>query len=164
MKKPKLYIETSILSYLTARRSRDLFIEANQRLAAEFWNNHRKRFQLFVSDIVIREISRGDAVMAKLRLEAAKGIPLIEADDHARKMAGEIIRRGILPEKAFIDASHIAVCCVHEIDFLLSLNFRHIANAFIHRRIEDVCKEFGYEPPVICTLEQILEKENRIDD
>ena len=161
--KPKLYIETSIVSYLTARPSRDVVINANQQLAQEWWEN-RQIFDLFVSQLVIDEAGKGDAAFAQKRLELIQDIPLIDFNDKARDLAKEILRQNVLPPKATLDAFHIATTAVHEMDFLLTLNCKHIANAFIFRRIEKICAAFGYEPPIVCTPQEILEKENKIDD
>ena len=161
--KPKLYVETSIISYLTSRPSRDVVINANQQIAQEWWEN-RQNFDLFISQIVVDEVSKGDAQMAKQRMDLIQDIPFIDFNDEAKNLAKEILRQNILPPKAALDVFHIATTAVHEIDFLLTLNCKHIANAFIFRRIEKVCTEFGYEPPIVCTPQEILEKENEIYD
>ncbi len=161
--KPKLYVETSIVSYLTSRPSRDVVINANQQLAQEWWEN-RHKFDLFVSELVIDEVSIGNASMAQKRLDLIRDVPLIDLNDEAKDLAKEILRQNILPPKAALDVFHIAVTVVHEIDFLLTLNCKHIANAFIFRRIEKICSAFGYETPVVCTPQEILGKENEIDD
>ena len=162
--KPKVYIETSIVSYLMARPSRDLLVNANQILAKEWWNEHRMKFRSFVSEVVISEIERGDPAMAKSRLEAIKRIEIIRLTNEARTVAQEILDQKILPEKAAVDALHISIASVNAIDFLLSLNCKHIANAFLYRRVHEVCRGFGYQTPTICTLQEILEKENEIYD
>lgn len=156
--KPKLYVETSIISYLTARPSRDIVITANQQLAQEWWES-RKNFDLFISQIVIDEVSKGEAQMANKRLNLIQDIPLIDFNDDAKNLAKEILRQNILPPKATLDVFHIATTAVHEMDFLLTLNCKHIANAFIFRRIEKICLESGFEPPIVCTPQEILEKE-----
>ena len=161
--KPKLYVETSIVSYLTARPSRDVVINANQQLAQEWWEK-RQYFDLFVSQIVIDEVSQGDASFAKKRLDLIQDFPLIEFNDESKDLAKEILRQNVLPPKAALDVFHIALTTVHQLDFLLTLNCKHIANAFIFRRIEKICRQFGYEPPIVCTPQEILQKENEIDD
>jgi len=161
--KPKLYVETSIVSYLTARPSRDVVINANQQLAQEWWEK-RQNFDLFVSQIVIDEVSQGDASFAKKRLDLIQDFPLIEFNDESKDLAKKILRQNVLPPKAALDVFHIAVTTVHKLDFLLTLNCKHIANAFIFRRIEKICRQFGYEPPIVCTPQEILQKENEIDD
>lgn len=161
--KPKLYVETSIISYLASRPSRDVVINANQQLAQEWWDG-RKSFNLFISQIVVDEVSQGDVQMAQKRLDLIRDIPFIDFNEEAKNLAKEILRQNILPAKATLDVFHIATSAVHEIDFLLTLNCKHIANAFIYRRIEKICLEFGFEPPIVCTPQEILEKENEIND
>ena len=161
--KPKLYVETPINSYLASRPSRDVVINANQQLAQEWWENRRK-FDLFISQMVIDEVSKGDEQAAQKRLELIQDIPLVDFNDGAKDLAKEILRQNVLPPKATLDVFHIAATAVHGIDFLLTLNCKHIANAFIFRRIEKICTEFGYEPPIVCTPQEILEKENELYD
>jgi len=161
--KPKLYVETSIISYLTARPNRDVVINANQQLAQEWWEK-RQNFDLFVSQIVIDEVSKGDVLFAKKRLDLIQDFPLIEFNDESKDLAKRILQQNVLPPKATLDVFHIAVTTVHQLDFLPTLNCKHIANAFIFRRIEKICRQFGYEPPVVCTPQEILQKENEIDD
>ncbi|MBC7798146.1 MAG: type II toxin-antitoxin system VapC family toxin [Pyrinomonadaceae bacterium] len=161
--KLKLYVETSIVSYLTARPSRDVVINANQQLAQEWWES-RHNFDLFVSELVIDEVGKGEMLMAQKRLDLISDIPLIDFNNEAKDLAKEILRQNVLPPKAALDVFHIAVTVVHEIDFLLTLNCKHIANAFIFRRIEKICSKFGYETPIVCTPQEILERENEIDD
>ena len=161
--KPKLYLETSIISYLTSRPSRYVVINANQQLAQEWWEM-RQNFEIFISQLVIDEISKGDAFFAQKRLDLVQEFPFIDFNTNARDLAKKIIRQNILPPKAALDVFHIATASVHEVDFLLTLNCKHIANAFIFRRIEKICVENGYEPPIVCTPQEILEKENKIND
>lgn len=161
--KPKLYIETSIINYLTARPSRDVVINANQQLAQEWWET-RGNFDLFISQIVIDEAGKGDAEFAQKRLELVRYIPLIDFNDEAKDLAKEILRQNILPPKAALDVFHIAATAVHKMNFLLTLNCKHIANAFIYRRIEKICVASGYEPPIVCTPQELLQKENEIND
>ena len=160
--KPKLYVETSIVSYLTARPSRDVVINANQQLAMEWWDT-RENFDLYVSQIVVDEICKGDAVFAQKRQDLIQHIPLIDLNNAARDLAKEILHQNILPSKATLDVFHIALATVHEMDFLLTLNCKHIANAFIFKRIEKICIENGFETPIVCTPQELLEKENEIN-
>ena len=162
--KPKVYLETSIISYLTARPSRDVVVSANQILAREWWENNRREFDLFISEIVIDEAGKGDAEMAEKRLELIENLPLLDFDDRVKTLAEEILKQQILPEKAAYDVFHISIAAIHEVDFLLTLNCKHIANAFILRRIEKVCRQFGLEPPSVCTPQELLGKENKIDE
>lgn len=162
--KPKIYLETSIVSYLTANPSKDVIVSANQFLVHEWWNDKREDFDLFVSELVIDEAGKGNKSMAAKRLDLMADLPLLQNNDDTKKLAAEILNRGILPKKATLDVFHISISAVHGIDFLLTLNCKHIANAFIYRRIGQVCKDFGFQPPVVCTPLEILGKEYKIDE
>lgn len=162
--KPKVYIETSIISYLTANPSRDVIVNANQILAREWWEDHRHEFNLYVLELVTDEAGKGNAEMAKKRLELIKDVAFLENNNDAKNLAKEILARNILPVKATLDVFHIAITAVHNIDFLLTLNCKHIANAFIYRRVEEVCRSFDFQPPIVCTPQEILGKENKIDE
>jgi hypothetical protein len=155
--KPTLYLETTIPGYLTARRSRDLVTAAHQELTREWWDRRREDFTLFVSQIVVEEAAGGDAKEAARRLETLKGIPVLEVTDRARAFAKKLMKQVPLPAKAAIDGLHIALAAAHEMDYLLTWNCAHIANAAFRSKIEAVCRRGGYKEPVICTPEELLE-------
>ena len=152
--KPKVYIETSIPSYLTAWRSPDLVMAANQETTKEWWDN-REQFELYVSILVIQEASAGDLNAAKRRLEQLNGIPEISITEEIEKFAEILLQKIPLPKKAKIDALHIAVATVGGMDYLLTWNCAHIANAILRPKVEMLCREFGYEPPIICTPQEL---------
>jgi len=154
--KPKVYIETSVPSYLTAWRSPDLVMAANQETTKEWWD-HKEQFDLFVSALVIQEVSAGDPNAAKRRLEKLEDIPEVEVTEEVETFAGELLKRIPLPQKAKIDALHIAVATIGGMDYLLTWNCAHIANAILRPKIEALCREFGYEPPTICTPQELRE-------
>lgn len=158
--KPKVYIETSIVSYLTARPSTDVLVLANQLLTAEWWNSHRSGFDLYVSEPVLNEIEKGDSQMARLRIKAVDGIKVLQLTDDAKELANEIFNQKILPIRASVDILHISIASIYSMDFLLSLNCKHIANAVVYKRISTICLSQGYEPPMVCTIQQMLEREN----
>lgn len=153
-------METSVLSYLTARSSRDLVAAARQRITAEWWERHAGRFALHVSEIVIREASMGDSAAAAARLAAISGAPVLAASVRAERLASDLLAERALPAKALDDAAHIAVATVHGMDFLLTWNFRHIANAERREAVVGVCRAAGYVPPVICTPEELGEDDH----
>ena len=148
--KPRLYVETSIVSYLTALPSRDLVREAHQKVTHDWWAA-RERFELYVSQFVIDEVSAGDRDAAAKRLAAIRGVTLLDTTPGAVSLARRLVREGDLPESAIVDAFHIAVAAVHGMDYLLSWNCKHIANASRRGRVEATCRAFGIEPPTICT-------------
>ncbi len=153
---PKAYLETTISSYLTAWRSRDLIRAAHQEATHEWWER-RSRFDLYISQVVVMESARGDPDAAAQRLQALAGIPILDVTEDAEALAGELIERGPLPEKAAVDALHISVAAVHGMDYLLTWNCTHIANAATRGEIEAVCRGNGLTPPTICTPIELME-------
>src|SRR4029450_442104 len=156
--KPKIYLETTIASYLSAWPSRDLVTAAHQQVTREWWQTRRGKFELFISQIVVQESGGGDPDAAASRLELLRDIPLLELTDDVTSLAQELVARVPLPENAAVDAVHIALAIVHGMDYLLTWNCAHIANAFLRNRIEIGSVSGGYESPVICTPEELLEE------
>ncbi len=154
--KPKAYLETTIASYLTAWPSRDLVMAANQATTREWWENRRDAFQLFISQTVIKESSAGDQDAAQRRLEFLKPFPLLDITEEVETLAAKLIAEVPLPPKAQADAVHIAVAAVHGMNYLLTWNCTHIANATLRTQIEAVTRSAGYEPPVVCTPQEML--------
>lgn len=153
--KKSVYIETSVISYLTARVSRDLVSAARQQLTQEWWDNSRQNFELFVSRLVLKEISSGDAQASGRRLDAVKGMTVLEINEAMFAVADELMRQGALPEKAREDALHIAISAVSGVDFLVTWNCRHIDNAAMKPVMRTVCSKMGYLCPEICTPEEL---------
>lgn len=154
--KQKLYIETSVISYLTARPSRDLIIAAHQQITSDWWENRRTQFDLYTSQVVLSEASVGDSEVASRRLKALQGIDLLDITDEVAELAGKLISEKCLPERAVEDALHIAISAIHGTDYLLTWNCKHIANAKMRSKIEEIIRINGYKPPIICTPEELL--------
>ncbi|MEP7336295.1 MAG: type II toxin-antitoxin system VapC family toxin [Acidobacteriota bacterium] len=149
--KPKVYIETSVVSYLTARPSKNVIMAANQLLTVEWWDQRSSDFDLFISELVIREARAGDPQAALLRLQTLASItPLVLTAD-ANQLSAEVLKKKHLPLKAADDALHLAIATVHKMDYLLTWNCKHLANVEIQRDIAKLFRANGYEPPVICT-------------
>ena len=151
---PRVYVETTVPSYLTAWPSRDLVRAAHQQITREWWAR-RGQYELYSSRLVLQECQSGDPRAAADRLATLVGIPLLEQTPEAAALAVELVRGVPLPEKAAADALHIAISAVHGLDYLLTWNCRHIANVTLRPRIEAVCRTAGYEPPLICTPEEL---------
>jgi predicted nucleic acid-binding protein len=152
-----VYLETTIISYLTAWRSQQTVMAGRQDETRDWWDNHRSRYELFTSQLVLEEATRGDPVAAKRRLEILIGIPLLAQSKEIDVLA-ERLKVGIsLPTKAEYDAFHIAVAAVHGMDYLLTWNCRHIANVKHRTTIESICRSAGFEPPLICTPAELME-------
>ena len=153
----RVYIESRIPSYLTARPARDMIQGAHQAITYDWWEKSRPHHELYVSQLVHDEVSRGDAEAAARRLDAIAGIPLLEFTPTVLDFAESIIGSGLLPEKADGDAMHIAIAAGHGLDVLLTWNCRHIANATIQARLRRLAFEQGFTLPQISTPEGLME-------
>jgi hypothetical protein len=156
----RVYIETTVVSYLTARPSRDVVIAGHQQVTHEWWDTRRENYELCVSQLVLDESGAGDPEAAQERLEVLRPMLVLETTAEALELAKELLRAGALPAKAADDALHIAVAATRGVPFLLTWNCRHLANAAMRRVIEAVCKAKGYTAPIICTPEELLESKS----
>ena len=152
----KVYIETTIPSYLTSRPSRDIIIAGHLQSTQDWWETERNEYGLYVSQLVIQECRAGDAEMAMQRLELLAGIEIIPILPGVTPLAERLVKAGPLPTKAAADAVHIATAAASGMDYLLTWNLRHIANAKMQDAIRDLCKEAGFRPPEICTPEELM--------
>jgi predicted nucleic acid-binding protein len=157
VERPKVYLESSVVSYLAARPSRDILATAHQQVTREWWEGSRSRFDLYISIEVLNEIRRGDPTAAEQRLRYVETLPVLEADDRARALAAQILQASALPAKAAADAAHIAIATVNGMEFLLTWNCTHIANGIVQRAISRITREMGFEPPTIVTPEELME-------
>ncbi|MEP6568972.1 MAG: type II toxin-antitoxin system VapC family toxin [Acidobacteriota bacterium] len=151
-----VYIETTIVSYLAARPSRDLITAAHQQLTQDWWQNRRAHFTLYASQLVLQEAAAGEDAMARRRLLLLEELPLLAIKEACVDLGRSLVDKGPIPEKAAVDALHIAIATVHGMDYLLTWNCKHIANAEMQTAVSAVCRGAGYEPPVICTPEELL--------
>ncbi len=153
-----VYIETSIISYLTQKPSSQVVTAAHQLLTHQWWNDERANYELVVSQYVIDEVSAGESTLAADRLLTLNGIPLLPNTPEIPTIANEIMSRGILPPKAQVDALHIAAVAHHRVQYLLTWNCKHIANGTIIEKTTEINKHFGVQTPVICTPEMLMEE------
>jgi len=151
----RVYIETTIVSYLTARPSRDVVIAGHQQVTHEWWGTQRPSYELCISQLVLGEAGAGDPEAARERLDVLQSMILLETTSTALALAKELIRVGTLPQKAADDALHIAVAATNGIPYLLTWNCRHLANAAMRPMIEAVCTTQGFKSPIICTPEEL---------
>jgi predicted nucleic acid-binding protein len=161
MRKSSVYVETSVISYLASRPSRDLIVAGHQQLTQEWWDT-RKCWHIFISPLVLQEAGSGDEVAASRRLFFTKSLALLNFTGSVLSLAERLISESALPEKAVEDALHVAVAAVHGMDYLLTWNCKHIANASKRRAITKSCENSGFKAPVICTPEELME-ENNVD-
>lgn len=157
MMNPKLYLETTIISYLISRPSRDLVTAAHQQITQAWWDEQRQHFDLYISQFVLQEAGAGDSEAVQRRLRVVDGIPLLELSDEVPVLARALIEGHAVPPQAIGDAFHIAIATVRGIDFLLTWNMKHLANAAMRNAIAAICLSHSYAPPVICTPEELSE-------
>jgi predicted nucleic acid-binding protein len=151
-----VYLETSILSYLAARPSRDLVSAARQQLTHDWWGRRRSQFSVYISELVIAELRAGDAAAADKRVQLVEGIDVLAITDEVTALARHLAREAGLPPKAGADALHIAIAAYHGVDYLLTWNSAHIANAELRPKVEALCRARGFEPPVLCTPDELM--------
>lgn len=154
--KPKLYLETTVPSYLTAWPSRDLIRAGHQQITKEWWLTRRSGFDIYISQFVLDEAAAGDAEAARDRLAAVKELPLLDLTEEVVDLAEALKTSLGLPQKAVTDAAHIAIAAVHRMQFLLTWNCTHIANAEMFTGIEKACRDRGFSCPIICTPEELM--------
>lgn len=152
----RVYIETTVVSYLAARPSRDVVIAGHQQVTHEWWDTRRANYELCVSQLVLDEAGAGDAQAAQERLLVLQPMLVLEMTAEALELAKELLQAGALPARATDDALHIAIAATKAIPFLLTWNCRHLANAVMRPVIESVCQAKGFKAPIICTPEELL--------
>ena len=153
--KLRVYLETTIPSYLTAWPSRDLIRAAEQKQTALWWAR-REDYELVGSELLLEECAAGNRDAAAARLAVVSGLPVLEQGPDAAVLAEALVRNVPLPPNAVADATHIALAAVHGIELSVTWNCRHIANPVLRPRVEAVCRAAGYEPPTICTPAELL--------
>jgi hypothetical protein len=154
--KPRLYLETTIPSYLVARRSQDLRLAADQETTQQWWESERQDFLLFISATVLKEVRRGDPTYAAARAARLAGVPLLGDLPEATELAKRLLRDEIIPAVAADDATHVGLAAAHQMDFLLTWNCKHINNHNIRARIQRACEAVGLACPDICTPAELM--------
>ncbi|HLB58472.1 MAG TPA: type II toxin-antitoxin system VapC family toxin [Bdellovibrionota bacterium] len=155
--KPTVYIETSVISYFAAKPSADLLSLAKQHLTTMWWERTLPKVNAHISPFVLEELKAGDQEAANERMQVCKMFPVLDETPEITPLSRAYLVEMKLPERAEADAFHIACATVYQMNFLLTWNCSHIANAFVRRKIEDINLRKGYETPVICTPEELLE-------
>jgi predicted nucleic acid-binding protein len=154
---PAIYIETTIPSYLAAWQSPQIVMAARQQITRDWWDNDRQNYELFISQVVLNEAAAGDPVAASKRIEIVRDVKVLEPPTEVDRIVDALMRQLPLPPNAATDALHIAYAIGHGVDYLLTWNCRHIANATLHTRMESICESLGFDLPTICTPEQLIE-------
>lgn len=152
-----MYIETTIISYLTAKPSRDLIIAAHQQITSDWWAKVRPEVDCYVSPFVIDEASRGDDQYARKRLEAIEDFSVLEVDLEIENLAEQYFSALNIPDKAKIDAFHLAIAAWHRMDYVLSWNCKHIASGRVQKMLQETNARIGVFTPIVCTPEELME-------
>ena len=156
--KPRVYVETSVISYLTARPSRDFLILARQQITREFWEQLDTFYGAWISPLVIDEISQGDVQAAKARLQVCTDLPMLHINDAAQAFAEELIATGAVPATEPEDALHIALATIYQMDYIASWNFAHLVGPAAKFKLQTKINALGHQPPLIATPEEIYEE------
>lgn len=154
--KPAVYLETSVVSYLVGWLNRDsLLVASNQELTREWWTAQRNKYDLFASTVVVDEARKGK--LGPERLDLLTEVQILDVTPEARSLAAKLVREAAIPAKAEIDALHIGIAAINGMDYLLSWNCTHIVNAVTLPRVYEICRSNGYEPPFVCTPQELME-------
>ena len=155
----KVYIETSVVSYYTARPNRDVVIAGHQQATHNFWMRLDQNFEPFVSAVVLAESGKGNAEQAEERLEAVRRFRVIQITPEAQALARQIVAGGGVPAEFPEDALHIALAAIGGVDFLVTWNFSHINNPFTRMMIRQIVENEGYVCPEIVSPDELLGEE-----
>lgn len=155
-----VYIETSILGYLTARLTDNLILAANIKITQDWWNDFSGLFVLYTSEIVEDEVSKGDLAIAAQRLNLLESLIFLDLTEEAIELAQAFLQQSNLPSKASNDALHMALATVYGLDYLLTWNCKHMANAQIQRKLSQISSELGYKLTFVCTPYEFMEFES----
>uniref|UniRef100_Q3AQX2 PIN domain-containing protein n=1 Tax=Chlorobium chlorochromatii (strain CaD3) TaxID=340177 RepID=Q3AQX2_CHLCH len=154
--KPIVYLESSVISYLTSRPHRDVVIAGRQAITQEWWEYQRHQFELRISILVEEEISRGDAEAAAQRLASIADIPSLTLSDDAVMIAHLLLAKCAIPKGSEDDALHIGIAAAQGVDFLLTWNFKHINNAVTRGYVTHIVEACGYNCPQLCSPEELM--------
>ncbi len=150
-----VYIESSVISYITARPSRDVVVSARQALSIEWWESRRNQYDVYISELVIEEITSGNPSAAQKRLNIVKNITSLEVTLEAKELASLLLSEGAVPKNSPEDALHIGLAAAQGADYLLTWNFKHINNASTRTKIARVIENQGFASPILCSPEEL---------
>ncbi len=156
--KESIYLETSVISYYTSKPTRDIIVLAHQEITRQWWPKAIKRYDIFISEVVLEEAGMGDPYAAKKRLKEIKNFPNLGLNNHVEEMAKIYKGRLKIPEKSIRDAVHLALASVHNIDYLITWNCTHLANGGVIKKLIKINENFGVHTPIICTPEELMEE------
>ena len=154
--KPRVYLETTVISYLVGRPSSDAMLASWQQITQQLWENHTDRFAFVISPIVLAEVSQGNPEAAQRRLEVLSHLTVLEILPEADILTQKLLDAGAVPKNFRSDAEHIAIATIHKVEYLASWNQKHIVNVNKREHINQVCQEAGFKPTTICTPTDLI--------
>ena len=155
--KLRVYIEPTVVSYLVARPSNNPILAARQKASQRLWEDYADRFEYVISQLVQDEIQRGDVTAAQQRLEVVSPLTVLEILPEVDVLVQKLLEAGAVPGNSEPDAQHIAIATVHDVEYLVSWNHKHIVNEHKREHINHVCQEAGFQPITICTPAELIE-------
>ena len=155
--KPRVYVETTVVSYLVARPSRNAIVQSRQRATQQLWEEYSDHFEFGISNIVLSEAREGDSVPVQKRLEVLADLTVLDMPIEAVLLVQNLIDAGAVPQDSLPDAEHIAIATVNNVKYLVSWNYKHIVNETKRNLINEVCHNAGFEPTILCTLTDLME-------
>ena len=153
--KEKVYLDTTIPSYIIAKPSRDIILLSHQELTKEWWKESKDNYELFISDIVVIEVEEGDKDYAKKRRDLLSGITVLENNSEIEVLVKQYMNHFHFPDKLYRDMYHVAFAVYYNIDFLLTWNFTHLNNAHFKVQLHRFNQKIGYNIPEICSPEEL---------
>lgn len=155
--KPIVYVETTIISYLVAKPNRDPVVAGHQEMTKHWWAAVLPNVQPCISAFILQEVAAGDPLMARKRMDMVKELALLEVNEEIEQLGEHYFTAINIPERARLDALHLAVAAYHAVDYVLSWNCRHIASARVQKRLREINGNLGLATPVLCTPEELME-------
>ena len=156
--KPRVYVETTVVSYLVARPSGDVIVQSRQRATQRLWEEYSDRFEFVISDVVLTEARGGDSVPVQKRLEVLADLTVLDMPIEAVLLVQNLIDAGVVPQDSLPDAEHIAIATVNNVEYLVSWNYKHIVNETKRNLINEVCQAAGFKPTNLCTPTELMEE------
>lgn len=156
MKKYNVYLESSFISYLASKKSKNLTVASNQRASKEWWQHQKHHFDLFISPLVINEISQGNSTAARKRVELIQSLSLLEVSVLAKDIAQRLLDGGAFPHHAVADALHVGIATAYNIDFILTWNFKHLANVVAQTKMKEIINGMQLRLPAMCISQELL--------
>lgn len=155
--KKRVYVDSSVISYLTARPSKIEEKRERQQITRRWWEE-RHRWDLFLSSAVMDEIEEGDVTAATRRMAIAIHLTQLPEEPQLYEVAEELVSTGAVPIIALADATHLAWAALNKMDYLLTWNQKHLNNDATRKKIKDTLEKKGLRNVEVLSPQALLEK------